>query len=194
MNSLEEGRRSALARHLHASWPHCAHVDSRWQAGGIEELVPGFQVRCIAPSDDSEPWVYVSLAASIIGGDSHEFALLSPVEYPRHVETLTMLAHWQAAGRAADVGSVLELGWPWMEGGEAEHLLITPLYAYPPECGTFRDGAQEVDILWVVPVHASEVAYLRRRGMQKLEERFEKRGVNLLDPRRESVVGSLSAS
>lgn len=194
MDSFEEGRRSALSRHLHASWSHSTHVDSRWQAGGIEELVPGFRVRCIAPRDASEPWVYVSLGASVVGGGSHEFALLSPVEFRRHVETLTMLAHWQAAGRAADVGSVLELGWPWMEGSEAEYLLITPLYAYPPEYGTFRDGDQEVDILWVVPVHESEVAYMRRRGMEKLEERFEKQGVNLLDPRRGSVVGAFPAS
>lgn len=130
------------------------------------------------------------MGASAVGTDLHEFALLSPFAYPRHVETVTMVAHWQAAGKSADVGSILALGWPWMEGSEADHLLVTPLYAYPPEFTRFRDGGQDISILWLVPIHANEAAYVRRRGMERLEDRFEQYDVNLLDPRRSSVMGT----
>ncbi|MFJ1653384.1 suppressor of fused domain protein [Streptomyces sp. NPDC088337] len=151
-------------------------------------------MRCIEPADPSEAWIYVSMGASASEGDAHEFALLSPFEFPWHVETVTMVAHWQAAGRNAHVGSVLALGWPWMEGSGADHLLITPLYAYPPEFGSFLDEGDQISIQWLVPIYANEAAYARRRGMGHLEERFERYDANMLDPRRGSVLGALEIS
>ncbi|MFI8350349.1 suppressor of fused domain protein [Streptomyces sp. NPDC085596] len=194
MEPVIDGRQNALDRHLRNSWANTPHVDDRWDAGPIEEILPGFRVRCIEPTDPSEAWVYVSMGASITGEGAHEFALLSPCAFQRHVETVTMVAHWQAAGRNADVGSVLALGWPWMEGSEADHLLVAPLYAYPSGYDSFRDGDKEVSILWLIPIYANEAAYVRRRGFEHLEERFEKADVNLLDPRRGSVLGTSAIS
>jgi hypothetical protein len=183
-------RQSVLDRHLRKFWAGTPHVDSRWNAGPIDEVLPEFRVRCIEPTDPSEPWVYVSMGASIVGEGAHEFALLSPYAFQRHLETVTMVAHWQAVGRNADAGSVLALGWPWMEGSEADHLLIAPLYAYPSGYDSFLDGKQEVAILWLIPIYANEAAYVRRRGFEALEDKFERADVNLLDPRRGSVLGT----
>ncbi|WP_124441623.1 suppressor of fused domain protein [Streptomyces sp. NL15-2K] len=64
----------------------------------------------------------------------------------------------------------------------------------PPEFGSFQDAGQEISILWLVPVYANEAAYVRRRGQEPLEDRFETRDVNLLDPRRGSVLGTADIS
>lgn len=194
MDSLIKGRQAALDHHLRRMWPSDTHSDARWEAGPIEKTIPGFRVRCIQPTDASEPWVYVSMGASVVSERGHEFAVLSPIAYPRHVETVTMVADWQASGHKAHVGSLLNIGWPWMEGSEAHQLLVSDLYAYPPEFGTFQDAGQEISILWLVPVYANEAAYARRRGQESLEDRFESKDVNLLDPRRGSVLGTAEIS
>lgn len=132
MDSVIDGRQAALDGHLRSMWPSGIHSDARWEAGAIEKMIPGFRVRCIQPTDASEPWVYVSMGASVVGEGCHEFALLSPIAFPRHVETVTMVADWQAAGRNANVGTLLSIGWPWMQGSEADHVLVSQFYAYPP--------------------------------------------------------------
>ncbi|WP_190093758.1 suppressor of fused domain protein [Streptomyces melanogenes] len=156
----------------------------------MEETLPGFRVRRIETRDPSEPWIYLSMGASTVQGWPHEFALLPPIADERHVETLAMVADWVAAGRDGSVGTVLAIGKPWVPGSAADHLLMTPLYAFPEEVELVRDGPNEISILWLVPIHANEAAYVRRRGMERLEERFEQYGVNLVDPRRPSVLGT----
>ncbi|MEV7395447.1 suppressor of fused domain protein [Streptomyces sp. NPDC091215] len=189
METAIEMRQAALDRHLRSIWSKNVHTDARWESGPIELTIPGLRVRCVEPSEPSEPWIYVSLGASAAGEGFHEFALLSPFSFPRHVETVTMVADWQAAGRNADVGALLRIGWPWIQGSESDQLLVSDFYAYPPEFGTFQDGGKEISILWLVPVHANEAAYVRRRSQEALEDRFERNDVNLLDPRRGSVLG-----
>ncbi|WP_409471579.1 suppressor of fused domain protein [Streptomyces sp. HC307] len=192
MNTSAVGPVGDVVRHARAMWPNSEVVDFRWTAGPVEELLPEFRVVRVAPGESLKSWLYISsgVAEPQAGKRVHEFALLSPAETPRHVETLAMVAHWQATGRDVHVGSMMNLGRPWFEGSGADHLLVTPLYAFPPECGDAPATGGTISILWLVPVYANEGEYARRRGMERLEERFERAGVNLIDPRRPSVVGT----
>ncbi|MEU1108965.1 suppressor of fused domain protein [Streptomyces sp. NPDC005866] len=46
-----------------------------------------------------------------------------------------------------------------------------------------------MEFTWLVPIYAEESEYAKRRGLEALEERLERKGVNLVDRRRLSVVG-----
>ncbi|MEU0969982.1 suppressor of fused domain protein [Streptomyces sp. NPDC005917] len=48
---------------------------------------------------------------------------------------------------------------------------------------------EDVEFTWLVPIYAEESEYAKRRGLEALEERLERKGVNLVDRRRLSVVG-----
>jgi len=118
-----------------------------------------------------------------------EFFIESPVESPRHVETLAMVAHYHSfeQHRLAH-GAILDLGRPWLEGSTNQHVLVAWPYVLDPRQASCTTALGAVEYLWLVPVSEAEAQLARADGAEKLEERLESSGVNLLDPRRESVA------
>ncbi|MFF8027268.1 suppressor of fused domain protein [Streptomyces sp. NPDC007896] len=176
--------------HLRGMWPDRQHEDFQWMAGPVQDSLPGFHVRRIAPLRPRESWVYVSIGAYKVGAPRREFLILSPVESVRHVESLAMVSHFHSLpGHRVELGSTMNLGRPWLEGSEADRFLASPPYSLEREF--WRTGSPDdgVEFTWLVPIYAEESEYAKRRGLEALEERLEKNGVNLVDPRRTSVVG-----
>jgi hypothetical protein len=176
--------------HLRDMWPDRRHEDFWWTAGPIQENLPGFHVRRVAPSSPTESWVYSSIGAYRAGIPRREFVILSPVESLRHVESLAMVSYFHSLPEhRVELGSVMSVGHPWIEGSEADRFLASPPYSLAPEFRRTDDSADAVEFIWLVPIYAEESEYAKRRGVEALEERLEKRAVNLVDPRRVSVVG-----
>ncbi|MGW2516579.1 suppressor of fused domain protein [Streptomyces sp. NPDC001617] len=176
--------------HLRGAWPDRQHEDFSWILGPIQDSLPGFHVRRVAPSRPRESWVYSSIGAYRAGAPRREFMILSPVESPRHVESLAMVAHFHSLPEhRVEMGSILSLGHSWVEGSEADRFLASPPYSLSPEFRKVDMPGDGVEFIWLVPIYAEESEYAKRRGVEALEARLEKRSVNLVDPRRASVVG-----
>lgn len=183
-----EGERS----HLDEFWPDRSHEEFVWTLGPIGQSLPRFRVRRIAPAERRDPWVYVTVGAwEATAGDAHgtEFFLLSPTEDPRHVELLAMVANLHADVRyRLRVGSTVNIGRPWMEGSAADHLLVSLPYPYGPSLERCELGERHVRFLWLVPITAAEANLVRSKGMEALENLLEQGSVDVISPKRRSLV------
>jgi Suppressor of fused protein (SUFU) len=183
-----EGERT----HLDGFWPARSYEELVWMIGPIARLLPRFRVRQIAPVAPADPWVYVTVGAWEATADqAHgtEFLLLSPEENPLHVELLAMVTNLHADDRyPLEIGSVVNIGRPWMEGSTADHLLVSVPYPYGPALEQCELGDRHVRFLWLVPITASEANLVRTRGLEALERLLEQSNVDVLAPKRRSLV------
>jgi hypothetical protein len=183
-----EGERS----HLNGFWPDRPHEELVWTLGPIMQTLPRFRVRRIAPAERRDPWVYVTVGAWEATADQPhgtEFFLLSPEENPLHVELLAMVANLHADDRyRLNVGSTINIGRPWMEGSTADHLLVSLPYPYGPALEQCELGERHVRYLWLVPITATEANLVRQQGLEVLERLLEQSNVNVMSPKRRSLV------
>lgn len=182
--------RDAVRRHLEGFWPDNPQEEFCWTLGPIEERLPGFRVRRIAPLKPTDPWVYVTVGASDASdGDGLEFFILSPLESPRHVETLAMVASFHADARhRLAIGRTVNIGRPWIGGAAADHLLMSLPYPYGPTLEHCDAPGRHVQVLWLVPITEAEARYVGECGLEALEQLLEQSDVDVISPERRSLV------
>jgi hypothetical protein len=184
-----------LRRHLETNLPG-PREEFVWTLGPASQALPRLRIVRVSPRANN-PWAYVTVGAwegSSPSPHGTEFLLLAPFEDPRHVELLTMIAflHSNPAHRLG-VGSIVPIGRPWADGSLADQLLVSLPYPYGPTLEHYESEGNHIQILWVVPITTAEADLARRDGLAALEELFEESQINLLDPRRRSVVNRVSA-
>ncbi len=166
--------RDAVRRHLEGFWPDHPQEEFSWTFGPVEERLPGFRVRRIAPVKPTDPWVYVTVGAS---GAS------------RHVETLAMVTSFHADVRyRLSIGRTVSIGHPWIDGAVADHLLVSLPYPYGPSFEHCDAPGRHVQVLWLVPITDAEARYVGERGLDALEQLLEQSDVDVISPRRRSLV------
>lgn len=181
---------NAIREHVERFWPDQSHEEFSWELGPIEDQVPGFRVRRVAPLGPSEPWVYLTIGASSVAeGGAKEFFLLAPSESPRHIETLAMVASFHADSRyTLQLGNTIDIGRPWAEGSAADHLLVSLPYPYGPALEICEISEPTVQILWLVPVTKAEVNFAAANGVEELEQLLDASGIDVASSTRRSLV------
>jgi hypothetical protein len=179
------------AIHLAQFWHRGKHEDFTWTLGRpIQAKLPHFRVRRIAPPSLGDPWVYATIGVwEATPTDPIELFLLAPDENPLHVELLAMAAHFHADPKyRLQIGSVIDIGRPWIEGSRCEQLLVSLPYPYGPDLERCTIGELIIRYLWLVPITPAEAGLARRDGADALERIFEANDVDLLAPNRPSLV------
>jgi hypothetical protein len=178
--------------HLDRFWPDSAHEEVVSHHPRIDERVPGFRVRRIAPATTGQPWVYATIGASQAADeheDGSEFFVLSPVEDPILPEMLAAVAtvHVDPRTRLL-VGSTIAIGRPWVADSGADHLLVSLPYPYGPQFELCELDDRRVRVLWLVPIHEAEARLVHERGHRALEQLIEEARANVAAAHRRSVV------
>jgi hypothetical protein len=179
--------------HLEQHWPDSAHEDVASARPRVEQLLPGFRVRRIAPDSPGSPWVYVTVGAAATAPDHEdgaEYVLLAPSADPVLVEMLAALASVNAdPATRLGVGSVISLGRPWTAGSPADQLLVLPPYVFGPGFERCElDDGRRIVVLWLVPITSGEARFVRQQGYKAFEQLMERRAANIVDPARPSIV------
>ncbi len=183
-----------FADHLERAYPDRVHEDFIPARAGLDELLPGFRVRRIAPGASGEPWIYATSGATAAMGadeDGAEYVLLAPAADPVLVEMLAALATVNAdPDRRLGVGSILALKRPWTGQAAAQNLLVLPPYVFGAGFEVYEaaDSDRRVVVLWLVPITSSEARFVRLHGVQKFEELLQRSEANLASPRRAPIV------
>ena len=117
-----------------------------------------------------------------------ELHLFSPSQTERHVELLTVIAHYHHTARSLGLGDTVNFGRPWLPSSLCDHGLISLPYLNGPnlEQLTCADGL--VRCLWLVPITKAEVDYKKTHGIEALEKRFEDAQFDYAAQLRRSVV------
>jgi hypothetical protein len=184
----------SFADHLERFYPDSVHEDVASARAEVQERLPGFRVRRIAPAASGLPWIYATNEASSAipaGEDGAEYVLLAPAADPVLVEMLAALASVNAdPDERLGVGSIVALGRSWTRTSAAKNLLVLPPYVFGPGFEVYEpeEPQRRVVVLWLVPVTSSEARFVRRHGVQKFEELMQRHELNVVDPDRAPIV------
>ena len=180
-----------LHEHLARFWPNRERNEFRWSIGPIGRTLPDFRVIRIAAAR-GEAWTYVSSGAWVVRSghaQRFEFVIQSPVEHAMHVESLAMVANFYADPRYnLHLGSVINIGRPWLEASSCDHFLVSLPYPWGPQLEHLACEGIGVRLLWLCPITAAEAAYARKYGAEALEQLFERDAIDSLDIDRKSIV------
>lgn len=120
-----------------------------------------------------------------------EFLLLGLRDDERWLELATMVAYYHAGldSQRFGLGHTVPLGEPTLPGATCDQLLFCLPYPFGPELErcSLSDGTH-IQVLWLLPITAAEKAFKNEHGLEELETRFEKAGIEYWDVTRRSVV------
>ena len=116
-----------------------------------------------------------------------EFVLIAPESNPRHVEIVTMTAHYNH-GIALDEGHTVPIGDLWLPGSRCDHVLLRRPLAFGERFGHIDDPAGAARILWLVPITAAERDFKAANGLAALASRLDEAAVEYWRPDRASIV------
>ncbi len=182
-----------LFDHVDRFWSKNIKESFTWELGKINEILPNFSVIRISPKSSDEPWVYLTQGAWEVNSNREyrsEFFIMCPYENPRHVETLAMLASFHADPKHHfGIGSSIDIGRGWLEESDCDHLLVSLPYPFGPDLEICKpDNDITVKYLWLLPITRIEDEYLKQRGLEALEQKFDKAELDFLDSCRSSVI------
>lgn len=182
---------SELIGHYHRTWGTHAY-EAWWKIGPTEELPESFRVLVFEPARERELWVYATCGMSETPGDSAiELHMFSPAEYSGHIELLTAVANYHRTGHpVSTIGSTVNFGREWMPGSNLKYGLISRPYRDGPSLQHLldKDGNLLGSCLWLLPITGSEREYKKQFGLERLEELFDKYGLQYADAKRASIV------
>ncbi len=154
----------------------------------------GYSIVTTAPTEKLEFWTYATVGCWQAEKACHwrsEFVLATADERPEHGELLKMAAFFQLDPKfGIELGSVLDIGHPWIAGSACTHLLASPPYPF-----AFGEHLECLHVspctrfIWLLPITFEEAAFANKEGTEKLEALFRHEAIDFLDPYRASVVG-----
>lgn len=142
----------------------------------------------VAPTGRDGVWVYITSGAAVRHTpDGHlEFFIISPVDDVIQVETLAMVTNFALDCRyQVRLGSILDIGRPWLPKSRCDHLLVSLPYPYGPKLEELGPATR---ILWLLPITHAEADFAREHGVEALEQCFEREQLQYFDPSRSSVT------
>ncbi|WP_194924901.1 suppressor of fused domain protein [Catenulispora pinisilvae] len=185
MDNVQE-RLAALDAHVANFWPARHRETLTWGKGPVEERVPGFHALRVDPAQALDAWVYVSVGASTSGETSGlEYFIMAPAKDDLLVEILAMVSHFQSfAAHHLTIGSIIDIGRPWIPGSQCDHLVVSLPYPFGPSL----ELAEDARFVWLVPITSGEAASIRENGFEAFEDRLESSGVDVIDPKRPAIA------
>ena len=162
----------------------------RWTVGHSVERLPWLQV--IEATAEGRVHYISSGASTILDRPGHglEFCYIARAPSSNHVELLAMVAYMHALPQhRLGVGHTMAIGRPVADGSALDRLLVSRPYPYGSDfeyVHTVKGG--HARLLWLLPISQAEERYRHEHGLDRLEDRFERTGLDYSDPMRASVV------
>lgn len=177
---------------IQTHYQNCFHNTARtmqWQQGPMSSLVMDFKILLFAPTESRNFWTYATRGMSQQGDSVPiELHLFSPIETEAHVELLTVIAHYHLSGEYLNLGHTVNFGRPWLPKSRCTHGLISLPFLDGPKLEWLESGSRRIRFLWLLPITAGEVEFVKQHGVDALETEFEQQQFDYLDALRESVV------
>ena len=178
----------ALERHARSFFAGHECTVTAWAPGPTARLFPASRVLVFGPGPRGLGYAYVSIGASNVRTDvSREFVILAPRTDSSLTETLAMILYYHHT-EGLDLGHTFPIGRPWLPEANLDHFLVTLPYPFGPALEECHVGSHDVQFLWLMPVHESEVRFRHKYGLEALESRFDRSVVNCLATSRPPVA------
>jgi len=121
---------------------------------------------------------------------SLEFVAVAQSEAAEVMSRLAMTAYYHAGPTENRLGAghVVPIGEGWVDGSPLDHMLVRLPYLWGPQLEHCPVSGRHVQVLWLIPIYRIENDFRRLRGQEALEQRFEERSLDYLNPFRPPVL------
>ncbi|MBL7952912.1 MAG: suppressor of fused domain protein [Flavobacteriales bacterium] len=119
-----------------------------------------------------------------------ELLLYSPRQDDGLVRILLAASCHHRFSESLGLHHTVNFGLPWLNGSACMHGYLQLPYLDGPELELFECEHGHAHLLWLIPITADEKNFAVEKGWEALEERFEQKSFNYLDPLRAAVVPS----
>lgn len=174
------------------------HLEARWgKSTGQQFRIPdpqnkmplSFWVLEFPPGETHDFWIYSTLGMSIdMDEDLLELHVFSQKKDINLAELLTITASFHRSDTTLDLHHSVNIGQPWQDNSLCEYAFISLPYLDGEELEIFDFGENHLHNLWLLPITREERDYKMEHGWNALEELFEAKKFNYLDPNRASCA------
>lgn len=160
------------------------HVPNGWAPHGFSTVT-------MSPSEQLPFWTFATVGCWQAPKDCHwrsEFVVAGSQRRDYHVHLLKMAALFHLDPQSSITYSkIMQIGDPWAEGSECNHLLASLPYPYG-ERFEWPDVVPCTRFVWLLPITASEATFAEVNGVEALEQLFDDVGLPFADERREPAI------
>jgi hypothetical protein len=161
----------------------------------LRRSLPNTSILRVAPGPKFGLWVYITSGAWSATRDERdehglsEFVLSAEHDDALHLETLCMTTSYHADPKhRLGPGHTVPIGRPWIDGADADHLLISLPYPWGRDLEVCALGDDHIHLFWLLPITKAERDFKADCGLEALEEKFDAAAIEWWKPERQSVV------
>jgi len=158
--------------------------------GPIEKLHSDFYVLELTPNDKHNMFCYCTVGMSVDRFDENliELVLYSPRPDNSIVELLTCCASFHRNKMPLNIHHTVNVGQPWLGNSKCDHGFISLPYLEGEQLELFDFGDKTIHCYWFIPITEKERDYKIENGCEALEQLFEEKQIDYLNPNRDSLV------
>jgi Suppressor of fused protein (SUFU) len=185
MSSTEE-----IQLHYESIWKNRGEP-RYWYKGPVNKLYPDFCILEFKPTESRKMWTYATCCMSSPDDKSPiELHIFSLIKNEGLIELLTAVAYYHKNDSSLGLNHTFNFGQPWQDNSDCEYGFVSLPYMDGPslENGKIAGYNNPVKFYWLIPITESEVNFKIKFGVDELENEFENKGFDYLNPARVSVV------
>jgi hypothetical protein len=158
--------------------------------GPKEKLHPEFYVLEFTPNQKHTMFCYctVGMSADRLDEDSIELVIYAPKADSVLVELLTVCASYHRNILPLNIHHTVNIGQPWLNDSKCNHAFISLPYLDGEELELFCFEEREIHCYWLIPITEEERDYKVESGCEALEQLFEEKQVDYLNPSRACLL------
>ena len=153
------------------------------------KLVEGFIVLEIPPNKQHDMYCYCTVGMSAERSDNLiELLVYSPKTDLSLVELLTACASYHRNNTALNLHHTVNIGQPWLDSSICDYGFISLPYLDGEELELFQFEDTTINCYWLIPITKEERDYKIKNGVEALEQLFEDKQLDYLNPNRKSLI------
>lgn len=160
--------------------------------GPKEKLHPDFFVLELPPNKRHSMFCYctVGMSADRLDDNKIELVVYAPKPDISLVELLTYCASYHRNKLPLNIHHTVNIGQPWLDDSKCDHAFISLPYLDGDDLELFNFEGNSIHCYWLIPITEKERDYKIENGCEALEQLFEERQLDYLNPNRSCLVSS----
>ena len=160
------------------------------QVGPTEKLHSDFYILEIPPNKKHSMWTYCTVGMSVDRLDENliELFVYSAEQDESLVELMTVCASYHRNKLPLGLHHTVFIGRSWQDNSLCDHGFISQAYLDGEELEFFYFENEIIHCYWFIPITEKEVFFKEKNGCEALEQLFEEKQLDYLNPNRESLV------
>ncbi|MEJ2881089.1 suppressor of fused domain protein [Pedobacter sp. GR22-6] len=158
--------------------------------GPMEKLHADFFVLEFPPNKRHGMFCYctVGMSADRLDENLVELFIYSPKSDESLIELLTVCASYHRNVLPLNLQHTVNIGRPWLGESKCDHCFISNAYLDGDQLELFNYLGQEISCYWLIPITMNERDFKIDNGYEKLEQLFEDKQIDYLNPDRDCLV------